>query len=176
MPNKNHETPQEILYSGPKIFVDAAWKKRPNEQSNRTGVGVHIKWKQGQHITNVFILAKTAPVASPIQAEAEGLLIAANIASSLLLQGPYFFTDNLGLAKAVQAHGGADPNVLWEIRRHAVQFQETMQMLRPRIFHIKRSLNVLPNKCEHQAKTLARVSPLALAIILLIHHYRVLFL
>jgi hypothetical protein len=42
------------------------------------------------------------------------------------LQGPYFFTDNLGLAKAVQAHGGTDPNVLWEIRRQAVQFQETL--------------------------------------------------
>jgi hypothetical protein len=77
------------------------------------------------------------------QAEAEGLLIPANIVSSFLLQDPYFFTDNLGLAKAVQAHGGADPNVLWEIRRQAVQFQKTLQLLRPRIVHIKRSVNVL---------------------------------
>jgi hypothetical protein len=143
LPEKIHETPPELLYSGPKIFVDAAWKKRPNGQRSKAGVGIHITWKHDQHITDVFISAKTSPVSTPIQAEAEGLLIAANIASSLLLQDPYFFTDNLGLAKAVQAHGGADPNVLWEIRRQAVQFQETLQLLRPRIVHIKRSVNVL---------------------------------
>jgi hypothetical protein len=120
----------------------------------------YISPGSNQHITDVFISAKTSPVSTPIQAEAEGLLIATNIASSLLLQEPYFFTDNLGLAKAVQAHGGADPNVLWEIRRQAVQFQKSSQLLRPRIFHIKRSLNVLTHNCAHQAKTLARASPL----------------
>jgi hypothetical protein len=42
IPNKNNETPQELLYSGPKIFVDAAWKKRANGQSKKAGVGVQI--------------------------------------------------------------------------------------------------------------------------------------
>jgi ribonuclease HI len=116
-PPKIHETPPELLYSDPKIFVDAAWRKNPNGQSTKAGIGVHITWKHGQHTTDVFISAKTTPVSSPIQAEAEGLLIAANIASSLLLQDPYFFTDNLGLARGVQAHRGTDPNVLWKIRR-----------------------------------------------------------
>jgi hypothetical protein len=100
-PPKILETHPELLYSGPKIFVDAAWRKKPNEQSTKAGIGVHITWKHGQHTTDVFILAKTTPVSSPIQAETEGLLIAANIASSLLLQDPYFFTDNLGLARTV---------------------------------------------------------------------------
>jgi hypothetical protein len=59
-------------------------------------------------------------VSTPIQAEVEGLLIATNITSPLLLQDPYFFTDNLGLAKEVQAQGAADPNVLRKIRRQAV--------------------------------------------------------
>jgi hypothetical protein len=160
VPQKTHETPSQLLYSGPRIFVDATWKKRPNGQPSKAGVGIHITWKQGQHLTDVFISAKTTPVSTPLQAEAEGLLIATSIASSLLLQDPYFFTDNLGLTKAVQARGGADPNVLWEIRRQAVQFQEIMQLLRPKIFHINRSLNAIAHTCAHQAKTLPRASPL----------------
>jgi hypothetical protein len=42
LPDKNHETPPELLYSGPKIFVDAAWKKRANGQPSKAGVGIHI--------------------------------------------------------------------------------------------------------------------------------------
>jgi hypothetical protein len=157
---KISETPSHLLYSGPRIFVDAAWKKRANEQPSKAGVGIHITWKQGQHITDAFISAKTAPVSSPLQAEAEGLLVAASIVSSLILQDPYFFTDNLGLARAVQARGGADTNVLWEIRRQAVQFQEDMQLLRPTIFHINRSLNAIAHHYTQKAKTLPRTMPL----------------
>jgi hypothetical protein len=39
---KMHVTPPELLYSGPKIFVDAAWKKRANGQPSKAGVGIHI--------------------------------------------------------------------------------------------------------------------------------------
>jgi hypothetical protein len=157
---KTNETPSHLLYTGSRIFVDAAWKKRPNGQPSKAGVGIHITWKQGQHTTDVFISAKTLPVSTPLQVEAEGLLIAASIVSSLLLQNPYFFTDNLGLAKAVQARGGADSNVLWEIRRQAVQFQEDMQLLGPSIFHINRSLNAIAHHYAQKAKTLPVASPL----------------
>jgi hypothetical protein len=157
---KMNETPSHLLYSGPRIFVDAAWKKRPNGQPSKAGIGIHITWKQGLHITDVLISARTVPVSTPLQAEAEGLLIAASIVSSLILQDPYFFTDNLGLAKAVQTNGGANPNVLWEIRRQAVQFQENMQPLRPSIFHINRSLNAIAHHYAQKAKTLPTASPL----------------
>jgi hypothetical protein len=160
MTTKSPSTPQELLYSGPKIFVDAAWKKQANGQPTKAGVGIYITWKNGQHTTDVFISTKTSPVSIPIQAEAEGLLVAANITSSLLLLDLFFFTDNLSLAKAVQAQGVADPIVLWEIRRHAVQFQEKMQPLRPQITHISRSFNIVAHNCAQQAKTLSRTLPI----------------
>jgi hypothetical protein len=159
-PIKSVLTPVELSYSGPRIFVDAAWKKRANGQPIRAGVGIYLTWKHGQHITDVFISAKTLPISTPIQAEAEGLLIAANVASSLMLQEPLFFTDNLCLAKAIQANGGTNPTVLWEIRRQAVQFQHNLHHLRPRIVHISRTLNVVAHTYAHKAKTLPRVSPL----------------
>jgi hypothetical protein len=77
-----------------------------------------------------------------------------------MLQEPYFFTDNLNLEKAVQSNGGTNPAVLWEIRRQAVQFQEKLQPLHPKIMHISRTLNIIAHNCAHQAKTLPRVSPL----------------
>jgi hypothetical protein len=153
-------TPMELSYSGPIFVVDAAWKKRANGQSSKVGVGIYLTWKHDQHTTDIFISANTSPVSTPIQAEAEGLLIAANITSSLLLQEPFFFTDNLSFAKAVQAKGGANPTVMWEIRRQALQFQEKLHLLHPRIMHINKALNVIAHNCAQQAKTLTRVSPL----------------
>jgi hypothetical protein len=153
-------TPIELSYSGPNFFVDAAWKKRANEQSSKAGIGIYLTWQNGQQTNDVFISAKTSPVSNPMLAEAEGLLVAANIVSSLMLQEPYFFTDNLNLEKAVQSNGGTNPAVLWEIRRQAVQFQEKLQPLHPKIMHISRTLNIIAHNCAHQAKTLPRVSPL----------------
>jgi hypothetical protein len=77
-----------------------------------------------------------------------------------MLQEPFFSTDNLNLAKVVHANGGANPTVLWEIRRQVVQFQDKLQLLHPKIMHISRTLNIIAHNCAHQAKTLPRVSPL----------------
>jgi hypothetical protein len=51
IPPKIHETPKELLYSDPKFFVDAAWRKSTNGRPTKEGIGVHITWKQDQHIT-----------------------------------------------------------------------------------------------------------------------------
>jgi hypothetical protein len=129
------------------------------QQAASPGIGIHLTWKQGQHTTDVFVLAKSTPVSSPIQAEEEGLLLAADITSSLMLQEPFFFTDNLNLTKAVQENGRTNPNVLWEIRRQAVQFQEKLKPLHPRIKHISRNLNAIAHSFAQQAKTRLRVLP-----------------
>jgi hypothetical protein len=159
LPAKPPQTPLELSYSGPKFFVDAAWKRRPNGQPSKACIGIHLTWKHGQQTTDVFVSAKTIPVSTPIQAEAEGLLLAADITSSIMLQEPFFFTDNLNLAKAIQEKGGTNPTVIWEIRRQAVQFHEKLNSLHPRIKHINRALNAIAHSFAEQAKTRHRVSP-----------------
>jgi hypothetical protein len=144
----------------PNMFVDAAWKEQVNVQPAKAGAGIYITWKNQLHTTDIFISARTSLVSTPLQAEAEVLLIAANIASSLLLQEPIFFIDNLNLAKAAEASGAMNPTVLWEIRRQAIQFQEITQQLHPRIVHLNRSLNVLAHNCAHQANTLSITLPI----------------
>jgi hypothetical protein len=42
LPSKSSSTPHELLYSGPKIFVDAAWKKQASGQPSKAGVGIYI--------------------------------------------------------------------------------------------------------------------------------------
>jgi hypothetical protein len=46
--------------------------------------------------------------------EAEALLLSEKIASSLMLQELIFFTDCLGLARAVAAPGAKNPAALWK--------------------------------------------------------------
>lgn len=128
---------------GSNFFCWCSLEEKTKWTTLKGGVGIYLTWKHGQHTTHVFVAAKTPPVSNPIQAEAEGLLLAANITSSLLLQEPFFFTDNLNLAKAIQEKGGTNSNVLWEIRRQAVQFRETLSLLHPKMMHINRTLNVI---------------------------------
>jgi hypothetical protein len=65
LPKEVSVTPQELLYTGPKI-VDAGWKRQTNGLPSKVGVGVYITRKNGQHTTDVFISAKTPPVSTPL--------------------------------------------------------------------------------------------------------------
>jgi hypothetical protein len=99
-------------------------------------------------------------VSSPLHVEAHALVMAAQIASSLILQDPIFFTDCLGIAKAVAAFGSKYPVVLWQIRRQALQFQEITNTLRARTIHISWQLNQIAHSCAQHAMQAYRASPI----------------
>jgi hypothetical protein len=42
LPTKTLATPRELLYNGPKMFVDAAWKEQVNGQPTKAGAGIYI--------------------------------------------------------------------------------------------------------------------------------------
>jgi glutathione S-transferase len=109
---------------------------------------------------DVFISAKASGINSPLQAEASALVTAAEVVSSLLLQGPIFFTDNLSLAKAAAAPGARDHAMLWEIRRQSIQFQELTQSLKAKIVHVGRHLNKIAHSCAQQAMRSSRTLPI----------------
>jgi hypothetical protein len=69
---------------------------------------------------------------SAIQAEAQALILAAKEASSFILEGPVFFTDSSNLARAAAAPGANKQAMLWEIRRHAIEFQNIVALLSAR--------------------------------------------
>jgi hypothetical protein len=79
----------------------------------RAGLGVYFAIPDGQGSTSdVFISASSPTVSSAILAEAQALLLAANVASSLNLAGSVFFTDCSNLAKAAAAPGANNQAML----------------------------------------------------------------
>jgi hypothetical protein len=149
------------MFAGNKVFVDAAWKLTSGRMRARPGIGVYlmIPGDQGE-VNDVFVSASSSPVVSVIQAEAQALLLAGHIAASLLLSSPVFFTDNLNLARTATAPGASSQASCWEIRRHAIEFQNNTDLLAPRIFDIRRNLNVGAHYCAKQAKTQASSRPI----------------
>jgi hypothetical protein len=68
----------------------------------RPGFGIYLAIPDDHGtVADVLISATSSAVASAIQAEAQDLLLAAHIASSMMLQSPVFFTDCSNLARAV---------------------------------------------------------------------------
>jgi hypothetical protein len=102
------------ICAGPELFIDAAWKAGRRQALVRAGIGVYLTFTEANgSFCDVLISAASAPVASPIQAEAQGLVLDAELASSLLIQRPRFFSDCINLTRAAASPGASDHAVLW---------------------------------------------------------------
>jgi hypothetical protein len=151
--------PTDFVFTGPKIYADAAWKRPKNRTVATAGLGVYVHLQDQHHHTDVFILAKHRNVPSALQAEAQALHLAAQFASAMHLHRPTFFTDCSSLAGAVAAPGANDPAVIWEIRRQVIQFQNLTRPLQSSVYHVKREINGVAHSCAHQAKRSLRSEP-----------------
>jgi hypothetical protein len=73
-------------FVGPKIYVDAAWKTRPGQGVARPGLRVYLAFPDDHGgVADVLISATSLVVSSAIQVEAHALLLAAHMASSMML-------------------------------------------------------------------------------------------
>jgi hypothetical protein len=158
-PKSGDSVSTDFYFTGPKLYVDAAWKLQRNQSETTAGLGIYLTFKEQHAHIDVLILALKHDVPSPIQAEAHALLLAGRLAAALRLQEPTFFSDCANLMKAAAAQGAANPAMLWEIRRQAIEFQEATNQLQPRIFHVKREINGVAHNCAQQARRSRRAEP-----------------
>jgi hypothetical protein len=128
-------------------------RQLPRHRTETTaGLGIYLTFKEQNSHIDMLILAIKHDVPLPIHAEAHALALAGRLAAALSLQEPTFFSDCANLVKAAAAQGAANPAMLWEIHRQAIEFQEDTRPLRPRIFHVKREINGVAHNCAQQAK------------------------
>ena len=145
--------------AGPKVYVDAAWKKGRNNPTSPAGIGIHCHWQEQDRRMDVFIHAKAHGVGSPISAEAHALLLAGDMAAKLQLQHPVFFTDNLSLARAAASPSLVHTSMLWEVRPLLATFQSLATPLGFKVYHISREINGVAHNCAHQAKRMFTSQP-----------------
>mgnify|MGYP006267236183 FL=1 len=124
----------------------------PGQAVAKAGIGVFLQIN-GQHTDHLYISAVSPPVASALQAEAYGLLLAVKIAAQLHVQNLKFLTDSAVLASAV-----VEPDVTkagpWAIRPILAAIQTTPSFHPCRILKVHRSLNF---KAHHQARLAVKV-------------------
>lgn len=141
-----------IDFPGTQIYSDAAWSLEPGQAVAKAGIGVFLQIN-GQHTDHLYISAVSPPVASALQAEAYGLLLAVKIAAQLHVQDPKFLTDSEVLASAV-----VQPDITkagpWAIRPILAAIQTTPSFHPYRILKVHRSLNF---KAHHQARLAVKV-------------------
>jgi hypothetical protein len=125
------------FFAGTIIFCDAAW----TSATEKTGIGVVINMQDNQHCQQLHVSALAPPASSPLQAEAYGLHLAANLADLLHLQEPLFHTDCSILASAAATDIFTAPGH-WEVRPLLAQIQSCPSFQRSRVSYIHRSNNV----------------------------------
>ena len=144
----------DLLISGAKIFSDASFKcSKISGLSNgvaATGIGVFLNFLQDNRSIQVQIQASAPLTSSPIQAEAQALLLAAKAAQILQVEQPTFLTDNLSLAKAAANRNVIADSTPWMIREFLADFYRITQHLQSQVFHISREINGIAHNVAHQ--------------------------
>ena len=125
----------DLLILGSKIFSDASFKcsKIPSLSNGdaTTGIGVFLNFLQDNRSIQVQIQASAPLTSSPLQAEAQALLLAAKAAQILQVEQPTFLTNNISLAKAAANRNVTTNSTPWVIRESLADFYRTTQHLQP---------------------------------------------
>lgn len=118
------------------------------------GLGIYIQFQDSRHNSQLFISATSPPASSALQAEAYGLLLAANLAQHLQLQQVTYFTDSAILAKAAATRNIMGGPGHWEIRSQLAAIFGTPAFNHQKVYHVRRSLNF---KADFQARLATRL-------------------
>lgn len=142
----------DLLITGANFYSDASFKCTKItglNGSSATGIGVFL----------IFLQIQTsAPITqSPLQAEAESLLLAANVTQLLQVAQPTFLTDNLSLAKVAAARNVWADSTPWTIRITLADFYRSADDLQAQVFHISREINGIAHSVAHQVLSCALV-------------------
>ena len=105
------------------------------------GLGIYIQFEDTTHNSQLFISAISPPASSVLQAEAFGLLLAANLVQHLKLQQVTYFTDSAILAKAAATCRIIGALGHWEIRPQLAAIFGNPSFNHQKVFHVHRSLN-----------------------------------
>jgi ribonuclease HI len=140
---------------GTKIFTDAAWTQHNQEsRPSWAGLGIYIQVEGAHHCARLLISAISPPATSALQAEAFGLLLAANLVHHLQLQQVTFFTDCAILAKAATTRNIIEDPGHWQIRPQLAALFSSPSFHQQKIFHVPRGTNF---KAHFQAKLATRM-------------------
>lgn len=99
---------------------------------------------------NVQIQASAPLTDTPLQAEAEALSLAAQLASKLHILRATFLTDCLTLATSAATRNLLDSSTPWSIRKPLAVFFKHSSSLLPQVFHISREINGVAHNVAQQ--------------------------
>lgn len=123
------------------------------------GIGVFLQFSRNRIEFNLRIQASNSVAASPLQAEAKALLLAAIVVNHLGLHRPTFLTDNKVLATAAADRRSSLRRLNWDIRTTVSEFFQVSAAMEPNIFHISRDINGVAHNCAKQALRDNQASP-----------------